>query len=232
MMLGIADVPVEIISKIKSRVNRRANRASSSPSTSGSIPDLGPANQRPESAGSQHTNLTEGSTIDDTDSNRSENDGHHHEDGVAEQDLANPDHVEHNINICSAAKAKHIHLVNPKDRATNKAIEKVEQGASNFAITVMRPPMDLILSLARGCHNAPKSYGDDTVRPLPKVNNFKSGVATAGTQFGLGWYDGITGVATQPYHGAAKHGAKGFLIGIGKGVNGLIFKPFSGRQFR
>ena len=40
--------------------------------------------------------------------------------------------------------------------------------------------MDFTLGLARGFHNAPKLYGDDTVRPQEKVTDFQSGLKAAG----------------------------------------------------
>src|ERR1700710_2676088 len=90
--------------------------------------------------------------------------------------------------------------------------------------------MDFTLSLARGFHNAPKLYGDDTVRSPDRITDFKSGVTAAGKGFAYGWYDGISGLVTQPLDGARKHGIKGFLEGIGKGVGGLILKPGSGKH--
>lgn len=36
------------------------------------------------------------------------------------------------------------------------------------------------MGLARGFHNAPKLYGDDTVRPQEKVTDFQSGLKAAG----------------------------------------------------
>jgi hypothetical protein len=229
-MLGMVDLPYEVFNKLKSRVHKGgADRASSAASTtSNTSPDLG--NQRPESAVSGNTNLTDATTINAAWSVRS-GDDRQHEEHEAVPHVFNPEHHEHTINICSFAKATHEHLMNPKDRASSKAVEKVKRGGSIAAITVLRPPMDFILAIARGFHNMPKMYGDDTVRPQEKIIDFKSGVATAGREFGLGWYDGITGVVTQPYHGAEKHGAKGFLVGTGKGVGGLFLKPTAGKQF-
>jgi len=40
--------------------------------------------------------------------------------------------------------------------------------------------MDFTLGLARGFHNAPKLYGDDTVRPQEKVTDLQSGLKAAG----------------------------------------------------
>jgi hypothetical protein len=40
--------------------------------------------------------------------------------------------------------------------------------------------MDFSLGIARGFHNAPKLYGDDTVRPQAKVTDLQSGLKAAG----------------------------------------------------
>lgn len=89
----------------------------------------------------------------------------------------------------------------------------------------MKSPMDFTLGIARGFHNAPKLYGDDTVRPQEKVTDFQSGLKAAGKEFGFGFYDGITGLITQPLRGAEQEGAAGLMKGIGKGIGGLILKP-------
>ena len=44
----------------------------------------------------------------------------------------------------------------------------------------LKSPMDFTLSLARGFHNAPKLYGDESVRPADKVTDFQSGLKAAG----------------------------------------------------
>ncbi|KAK3642642.1 hypothetical protein LTR56_010690 [Elasticomyces elasticus] len=86
-------------------------------------------------------------------------------------------------------------------------------------------PMDFTMGLAKGFHNAPKLYGDDTVRKPAQVTDFRSGVTAATKEFGYGMYDGITGLVTQPMRGAAKDGPAGFFKGIGKGIGGIALKP-------
>ncbi|KAK4543906.1 hypothetical protein LTR36_004680 [Oleoguttula mirabilis] len=86
-------------------------------------------------------------------------------------------------------------------------------------------PMDFTMGLAKGFHNAPKLYGDDTVRKSEQVTDFRSGIRAATKEFGYGMYDGITGLVTQPMRGAAKEGPAGFFKGIGKGIGGIALKP-------
>lgn len=47
-------------------------------------------------------------------------------------------------------------------------------------------------------------------------------------EFGYGFYDGISGIVTQPLDGAKKQGFAGFLKGFGKGIGGIVLKPGAG----
>lgn len=102
------------------------------------------------------------------------------------------------------------------------------KGFGRFAKAFVQTPMDVSVGLTKGFHNFPKLWGDDTVRPQEQVRDFKSGAIAAGKEFGFGWYDGVTGLVTQPWNGARKEGAGGFVKGIGKGVAGFATKPFAG----
>lgn len=84
------------------------------------------------------------------------------------------------------------------------------------------------MGLAKGFRNAPRLYNDQTVRKQEKVTGLASGVMVAGKEFGLGLFDGITGLVTQPLQGAEKEGAKGLIKGIGKGIGGIVLKPSAG----
>ncbi|KUJ08881.1 UDP-Glycosyltransferase/glycogen phosphorylase [Mollisia scopiformis] len=107
-------------------------------------------------------------------------------------------------------------------------LENAQRSAKGMARIVgagLKSPMDFTLGIARGFHNAPKLYGDDTVRQQEKVTDFQSGIKAATKEFGYGMFDGITGLVTQPLRGAEKEGAAGLLKGIGKGIGGLVLKP-------
>ncbi|KAE8451366.1 hypothetical protein EG329_003995 [Mollisiaceae sp. DMI_Dod_QoI] len=107
-------------------------------------------------------------------------------------------------------------------------LDNATRGAKGMARIVgagLKSPMDFTLGIARGFHNAPKLYGDETVRPQEKVTDLQSGLKAATKEFGYGMFDGITGLVTQPLRGAEKDGAAGLLKGIGKGIGGLVLKP-------
>ncbi|KAF2833730.1 UDP-Glycosyltransferase/glycogen phosphorylase [Ophiobolus disseminans] len=99
------------------------------------------------------------------------------------------------------------------------------KGLGRSVKALIQSPMELSVSITKGFHNVPKLWGDDTVRPQERVTDLKSGVKAVGREFGYGWYDGVTGLATQPWQGARKEGATGFFKGVGKGVGGFVVKP-------
>ena len=51
---------------------------------------------------------------------------------------------------------------------------------SHIVGTGLKSPMDFTLGLARGFHNAPKIYGDQSVRQEDKITGFQSGLKAAG----------------------------------------------------
>ncbi|KAJ5937623.1 Sterol 3-beta-glucosyltransferase UGT80B1 [Penicillium verhagenii] len=94
-----------------------------------------------------------------------------------------------------------------------------------FINVVIWLPTDLALSMSKGFHNAPKLYHDRTVKSTPKVKGVRSGFRAAGREFRDGWYDGVTGLVTQPRYGYKNKGTKGMFKGIGKGIGGVFLKP-------
>jgi hypothetical protein len=261
-MVGIADLPVEIITGLKTSVQKsaadRAERAKAASSTSVDS-DLTLSKQDTIASTRSERTLVSASELEDSY-------GVKVEENELEAWRLTPDKRAHTITIDNVHKPKHTHTIEAGDKHSHKAAVVAERGvrllnflllcyrvfkigrrskrirlfivqyadsyfsqASKAAITILRPAMDLSLSVARGFHNAPKLYGDDTVRSPDKITDFKTGVTAAGREFAYGWYDGISGLVTQPLNGAKKNGVKGFLEGIGKGVGGFILKPGSGK---
>lgn len=54
------------------------------------------------------------------------------------------------------------------------------KGVGRIVGAGLKSPMDFTLGLARGFHNAPKLYGDDSVRQADKITDFQSGLKAAG----------------------------------------------------
>jgi hypothetical protein len=84
------------------------------------------------------------------------------------------------------------------------------------------------MALTQGFRNAPKIYGDKTVRPTPTITGFTSGVSTAGQELVTGLYDGLSGFVMEPIEGAKESGPSGFAKGVGKGIGGVVLKPCAG----
>ncbi|KAH6850045.1 hypothetical protein B0I37DRAFT_390386 [Chaetomium sp. MPI-CAGE-AT-0009] len=105
-----------------------------------------------------------------------------------------------------------------------EAARQVGRGAVKSASALARTPVDLIQSLAQGFHNAPRLYGDDTVRRPTRVTGMKSGLRAARREFAYGIYDGWTGVVRLPVRGARDDGIRGFIPGVGMGLTGFVLK--------
>ncbi|KAL0264499.1 hypothetical protein SLS55_000449 [Diplodia seriata] len=101
------------------------------------------------------------------------------------------------------------------------------KGVSRIVGAGMKVPMDVMLGLQRGFHNTSKLYGEEP-RQVEKVTGFSSGVKVAGKEFGIGLFEGISGLVTQPLKGAKEEGAGGFIKGFGKGIAGIALKPQAG----
>lgn len=123
-----------------------------------------------------------------------------------------------------------------RSTSTHREIDRVGQisldsimgtakASGKIAKAGFKSPVDFTMALAQGFHNAPRLYGDTTVRKQDRVTDLSSGLKAAGKEFGYGFYDGITGLVTQPIRGARKEGAAGFMKGAVKGAFGLVLKP-------
>jgi hypothetical protein len=68
------------------------------------------------------------------------------------------------------------------DRARETAdfAKDSEKGVSGLVGAGLKAPMDITHNMARGFHNLPKMYGDETVRPVEKVTDVQSGLQAAG----------------------------------------------------
>ena len=59
------------------------------------------------------------------------------------------------------------------------------KGIGRMVEAGLKSPMDFTLSIARGFHNAPKLYGDKSVRPSEKITGIQSGLRAAGKVYPL-----------------------------------------------
>lgn len=61
-----------------------------------------------------------------------------------------------------------------------------------------------------------------------QVKNVREGVIQGAKEFSFGMYEGISGVMLEPYRGAIKDGAVGFVKGTVTGILGVPMKPAAG----
>lgn len=101
------------------------------------------------------------------------------------------------------------------------------KGCGKVIAATARSPMTFSLALAKGAHNAPRIWGDSTVREVDPVTGIGSGIVVGCKELFLGTYDGIAGLVRLPLIGAREAGPLGALKGIGKGLAGAPVKMFS-----
>ena len=114
-----------------------------------------------------------------------------------------------------------------EENIAQELAEDTGRGFAKSGQALAKVPMDLSLAIAQGFHNAPRLYGDTTVRKPTRITGFHSGLRATGEGFVFGIYDGVTGLVLQPYRGAKECGTIGFISGIGKGFGGFILKDFA-----
>ncbi|KAG8934417.1 hypothetical protein FRC01_003090 [Tulasnella sp. 417] len=85
----------------------------------------------------------------------------------------------------------------------------------------------LVDSVQEGFQNLPVMYGTN-IRKVGKIHDWKSGFKEGGKSFFYGWYDGITGLVTEPLKGLEKEGMVGALKGTGRGMINTTMLPAGG----
>ncbi|KAF4994009.1 hypothetical protein FGRMN_6043 [Fusarium graminum] len=113
------------------------------------------------------------------------------------------------------------------EETSGQYVSDIASGMGRTATAIAKAPVDLSMALAQGFHNAPRLYGDTTVRRPIRVTGFHSGLRAARHELAYGVYDGFTGVVRLPYRGAKENGPIGFVKGTGMGLTGLVLKNLS-----
>ena len=111
----------------------------------------------------------------------------------------------------------------------------------------MSSQMDMTLAMTQGLQNAPKllriarchmhkvtgvGSGLKTASKVRKLANQLSFDAEGRQELALVVYDGFSGFVMQPGQGWKKGGSAGMYKVIGKGVRGILLKPFAGQSQR
>ncbi|KAF2163684.1 glycosyltransferase family 1 protein [Zasmidium cellare ATCC 36951] len=120
----------------------------------------------------------------------------------------------------------------PSTPLAHELARDFHEGFKRSGAALLTMPNDLHVAIAQGFHNAPRLWGDATVRKPIRVTGFKTGLVAARKELIYGVWDGWTGLVTQPI-GGFKDGdtipskLAGFGTGVGKGVGGFVLKNVS-----
>jgi UDP:flavonoid glycosyltransferase YjiC (YdhE family) len=247
MMMGVADFPIETLKALKihpetARRKKSSKEGDAGPSrsetdTTATSSDALTLSSSKESVGSGTAVISESNTPVTSRSSSAFNlqESLDRMQGQSSSGRLGP----HSSSMSSALKGQ-LKDAKSRSRSGSRSRPESQPGAQpDYAETAMdttkgvgrilgagfKSPLDFSMAVTKGFHNAPKLYGDDTVRKTDQVTDFKSGQKVAWKEFGLGLYDGISGLVTQPVRGARKEGAAGLVKGFGKGLGGIMLKP-------
>ena len=245
LSMGIADFPVEILKSLTTATKDVHEKHQHEKNGDGSPPT---PSSRHGSVASPDKSLTSPSQLSLAKTNQSQTsvtsgtivpDDHSNDQAVTGEPVDKTETLSQTPTMVSIAPGeeaqptvshKNSHVVREEDISHITAETALGGAKAGYRIVsaAMKSPMDFTMSLAKGFHNAPKLYGDTTVRKSDKITGIGSGFKAAGKEFGYGFYDGITGLVTQPMRGAQKEGFAGLVKGAAMGVGGLILKPGAG----
>jgi UDP:flavonoid glycosyltransferase YjiC (YdhE family) len=115
----------------------------------------------------------------------------------------------------------------PEEELVEELAHEARAGFKKTGGAIARFPMNLSVALTQGFHNAPRLYGDETVRRPPRITGLHSGLRAGRDELLYGVMDGVSGVVTQPIRGAKQRGVIGAARGVGFGIGGLVLKDIA-----
>lgn len=222
--MGVADLPVETLKalKIHPDVAKKSKAKSATSQAQAEAPAAADEDSRPDS--SQPTSHpSRSSQTSSPDSQPSVPTNPNTTNSPPSQPASTP--KPYNVQEALAPKPYNAQEALTSSNFTLDTAVGTTLSATRIVSAGLKSPMDFTSSLARGFHNAPRLYGDSTVRKSEKITGFSSGLRAAGHELQYGLYDGISGLVTQPLEGARREGATGFFKGFAKGIGGVVFKP-------
>ncbi|KAI9887544.1 MAG: hypothetical protein M1823_000635 [Watsoniomyces obsoletus] len=199
---GVGAVPVKVVRGIRRRGERDAQRGRTAEKSNGQSSPV-------RSASSSSTD-----SDDDSLKERVE-------------DVVPTDGKEENGNVASVNSDKEQNGKKEEDNLAREVARDVGHSLEKSGEALANAPMEISMAIAQGLHNAPRLYGDSTVRRPTRVTGIHSGLRAAGEEFVYGIYDGVTGLVIQPYTGAKQDGLIGFIKGMGRGVGGFVLKDLA-----
>ncbi|KAK5714224.1 hypothetical protein LTR17_017306 [Elasticomyces elasticus] len=119
--------------------------------------------------------------------------------------------------------------LDPTEPLAQEVAGDVGLGMKQAGGALLTLPNDLHVAIAQGLHNAPRLWGDATVRKPVRITGFKSGCLAARKEFVYDIRDGWSGLVLHPKgewdDGNTMSGKLvGLGIGVGKGIGGFVLK--------
>ncbi|OBT55989.1 hypothetical protein VE04_05748 [Pseudogymnoascus sp. 24MN13] len=236
LAMGVADLPTEFYHGLKTQIDNHGSRGSLSGTANDSLTDL---NSRDSSSTSLPTASTDTASITSTTSTSTEKEPKPH---YANMDAIN--NIQLSPEILPKLKKEEKEFVAKEPSRSSAILDRSDPASpisphqlikhrpthlkrftAHAAEFLLKAPLDLFSALSGGFHNAPKLYGDTTVRHTAPISSFQSGLQAADKDFALGINDGVSGLVPQPVDGAQENGIGGAMSGVIKGVGGLVLKP-------
>lgn len=188
MMMGIADIPVDIFKSIprKSSQSSKDGAAPDPPKTPTHQPSQSSANELPtEGPGPAAANEDNASSILSFPSRTSSVDPQSSTTTLTSTGATVLSPTSTNASVSSEpprpapARSSSTQAEAGRSFDVNAALG-ASRGVGRVVDAGLKSPMDFTMSLARGFHNAPKLYGDESVRPHNQITGFQSGLRAAG----------------------------------------------------
>ena len=210
LMMGAADFPVEILRAMKIKPSEASKAPDSHPSSSTEVPQIAssskesvelpdpsssPASRSLEDVREGRSRLQDQATSPTTEVSASQaeqlspttsKDSHCPTRAMASalrgslSRASSRSRSRHSSPSRAASTAEPKHQRRHSGQITLEAALGAGKGIGRMSGALAKSPMDFTMGVARGFHNAPKLYGDHTVRQSEKVTDLQSGLKAAG----------------------------------------------------
>lgn len=195
LAMGVADFPVEILRAMRAKSTDQLSSGANSQQVSRSTtmetrkepaknflyaPPAMAANQTPINNPLTKRNVENSEIVSDS----TETLEHHQSGSVRRNSTASAHTIGSDLSsFTEPSSSQHIHRSFTANQASQISLEAAlgaGKGIGRIVGAGLKSPMDFTLNLARGFHNAPKLYGDESVRQPDKITGFHSGLKAAG----------------------------------------------------
>lgn len=199
LAMGVADFPVEILKALRAKPTEEPTSGANSPQISRSAtmetrkeptknilsPPPAPAANQPPINTLGTTSLIRGNVeISEIGSDSTETSEHHKPGSVHRKSTPSAHTTGSDISsFTGPSSSQRVHRSFKANQASQISLEAAlgaGKGIGRIVGAGLKSPMDFTLNLARGFHNAPKLYGDESVRQPDKITGFHSGLKAAG----------------------------------------------------